>query len=120
MVSQSSGDVQARVLVRALEMLESIRLICDATTNMPPGPLRAFEGLPSIPEGEATARSEAPRGEVIYYVATDGSDHPSRVKIRTPSFVNIPAIESMSPGEQLGDMPLIQASVDPCLSCTDR
>jgi ech hydrogenase subunit E len=119
-VTHSAGDVQARVVVRALEMLESIRIISDAVTNLPAGAICAFDGVPSIPVGEATARSEAPRGEVIYYVAPDGSDHPSRVKIRTPSFVNIPAIEAMSPGQQLGDMPLIQASVDPCLSCTDR
>jgi ech hydrogenase subunit E len=120
MVTQEGGDVLARVVVRALEMLESVRLIAAAVRALPPGPIRAFEGVPSIPAGEATARTEAPRGEVIYYVAADGGDRPARVKIRTPSFVNIPALEAMSVGQQLGDMPLIQASVDPCLSCTDR
>jgi Ni,Fe-hydrogenase III large subunit len=51
---------------------------------------------------------------------SDGSDIPKRVKIRTPSFVNIPSIKAMVVGQQLGDLTLIQATVDPCCSCTDR
>ncbi len=119
-VTAAECDVRARIVVRALEMLESIRLIEAALQNLPAGPLRAFEGLPVLPPGEATARAEAPRGEVIYYLESDGSDTPRRVKIRTPSFVNIPSVEAMSRGQQLADMGLIQASVDPCCSCTDR
>jgi ech hydrogenase subunit E len=119
-VTQTGGDVRARVVVRALELLESIRLIIAALRGLPAGPLRAFEGMPRIPAGEAIALSEAPRGEVFYYVAADGGDKPARVKIRTPSFVNIPALEAMTIGQQFGDISLIQASVDPCLSCTDR
>ena len=83
-------------------------------------PTRAETGFPVIVPGEATARREAPRGELFYCLASDGTDTPSRVKIRTPSFVNIPSIEAMCPGNQLADMPLIQASVDPCCSCTHR
>jgi len=101
-------------------MLESVRLIEEALKNLPVGPIRAEDIPLAIPAGEATARSEAPRGEVIYYVASDGSDVPARVKIRTPSFVNIPAIRAMVKGQYLADMPLIQASIDPCCSCTDR
>ena len=119
-VTQPGGDVLARAAVRVLEVLESIRLASEALVRLPPGPLRAFEGMPVIPPGEATAFVEAPRGEVIYYVASDGGHTPARVKIRTPSFVNIPALEAMTLGQQFGDVPLIQASVDPCLSCTDR
>ncbi len=120
LVTEAAGDVQARVIVRALEMLESIRLIEAALDRLPGGPLRSSEAFPVIPPGEVTARAEAPRGEVLYYLAADGSDTPRRVKIRTPSFVNIPAIGVMAVGQQLGDMPLIQASLDPCCSCTDR
>lgn len=65
-------------------------------------------------------RVEAPRGEVFYYVASDGTDTPTRVKVRTPSFVNIPAVAAMVQGSQFADVPLIQAAVDPCYSCTDR
>jgi len=119
-VTRPEGDVRARVVVRALELLESIRLVTEALRALPSGPLRAFEGMPAIPHGEAIVLTEAPRGEVVYYVASDGGKMPARVKIRTPSFVNIPALEAMTIGQQLGDIPLIQASVDPCLSCTDR
>ncbi|MCB2178311.1 nickel-dependent hydrogenase large subunit [bacterium] len=119
-VTSEDCDVQARLVVRALEMLESIRLIEDALENMPAGPIGIGERFPVIPPGEATARSEAPRGECFYYIASDGSDTPVRVKIRTPSYINIPAVKIISTGAHLADMPLIQASIDPCVSCTDR
>ena len=119
-VTETGGDVLARVVVRALEMLESVRLIEKALQDMPGGPLRIEQNFPDIPAGEAVARAEAPRGEVLYYLASDGSDVPRRVKIRTPTFMNMPTVEPMSRGQQLADMPLIQASIDPCYSCTDR
>jgi Ni,Fe-hydrogenase III large subunit len=119
-VTLPDGDIQARIVVRALEMLESVRLIEQALKELPNTPIRIADPMPSIPPGESTARTEAPRGELFYYLKSDGSDIPSRVKIRTPSYVNIPAIESISIGQYLADMPLIQASVDPCCSCTDR
>ena len=119
-VTATDGDVRARLVVRAMEMLESVRLIEQALQKLPDGPARAEAGFPVIPPGEGTARAEAPRGELFYYLASDGSDVPTRVKIRTPSFMNIPSIEAMCGGQQLADMPLIQASVDPCCSCTDR
>jgi Ni,Fe-hydrogenase III large subunit len=119
-VVQTAGDVQARVVVRALEILESIRLIEKALQTLPSGPIRITDIFPTIPAGEATARAEAPRGEVLYYIASDGSDVPQRVKIRTPTYANMPSVRAMSKGQHLADMPLIQASIDPCYSCTDR
>ena len=119
-LTATDGDVRARLLVRAMEMLESVRLIEQALQTLPTGPTRAEGGFPVIPPGEATARAEAPRGELFYYLASDGSDTPTRVKIRTPSFLNIPSIEAMCVRNQLADMLFIQASVDPCCSCTDR
>lgn len=119
-VTAETGDVQARLLVRALEMLESIRLIEECLANLPSGPIRIDDPFPAIPPGEATARVEAPRGEAFYYVASDGSDTPLRVKIRTPSYVNIPAVQAICTGQALADIPIIQASIDPCISCTDR
>lgn len=119
-VTLPDGDNMARIVVRALEMLESVRLIEQALKNLPNTPICIADRLPIIPAGEATARIEAPRGEAFYYLKSDGSDIPARVKIRTPSFVNIPAIEAMGVGQLLADMPLIQATADPCCSCTDR
>lgn len=113
------GDVFARVVVRALEIVESCRIIEQALEMMPTGP---FEGdsFPTIPAGETCARIEAPRGEVFYYVASSGPDGPSRVRIRTPTFAIMPSVRQMVLGQTLSDVPLIQASIDPCYSCTDR
>ena len=116
---QQAGDVLARVVVRALEMLESCTIIEQAIEGMPPGSLHTGD-IYSVPAGEAIVRSEAPRGEVFYYVESDGSDTVARLKIRTPTFLNIPTVAVMVQGNEFADVPLIQASVDPCYSCTDR
>lgn len=113
------GDVFARVVVRALEMLESCRLIEQAIDKMPAGPLHCGD-VYSVPAGESVTRIEAPRGEVFYFVQSDGTDIARRVKVRTPSFANIPSVVAMVRGSQLADVPLIQAALDPCYSCTDR
>jgi len=117
--AQTEGDVRARIVVRALEILESCRMIEQAVQQMPAGELHAGN-IYAVPPGEAVVRIEAPRGEVFYYIVSDGSDTPARVKVRTPSFVNIPTVVAMVRGSELADVPLIQASVDPCYSCTDR
>src|SRR5665647_745053 len=113
------GDVLARIVVRALEIVESCCIIEQAVESMPAGPIDAGDFIP-IPAGEACARIEGPRGEVFYYVASDGSDVPLRVRIRTPTFQNMPTVALMIRRQTLADVPLIQASIDPCYSCTDR
>jgi Ni,Fe-hydrogenase III large subunit len=117
--SRPEGDVLARVVVRALEILESCRLVEQALDRMPAGPLDVGP-IYAVPAGDAVVRIEAPRGEAFYYVESDGSDTPVRVKVRTPTFANIPTVAVMVKGAELADVPLIQASVDPCYSCTDR
>jgi len=116
---ETSGDVFARVVVRLFEMVESCRIVEQALDQMPPGPIHG-PNFVEVPPGEAVARSEAPRGELFYYVASDGTDIPSRVKIRTPSFVNMPTVRLMMLQANLADVPLINASIDPCYSCTSR
>jgi Ni,Fe-hydrogenase III large subunit len=116
---QTSGDVLARIIVRALEMRESCYLIEQALQKMPSGPWKG-QVFVEVPPGEAVARVEAPRGEVFYYLASNGTDVPMRVKVRTPSFTNMPTVRLMLSGASLADVPLIQASIDPCYSCTDR
>jgi len=116
---ETSGDVFARVLVRLLEMVESCRIIEQALEQIPPGILRGSNFV-EIPIGEAVARAEAPRGELFYYVASNGTDIPCRLRIRTPSFVNMPTVRLMMLQENLADVPLINASIDPCYSCTSR
>ena len=74
-----------------------------------------------VPAGTVVSRIEGPRGEVLYSVTADGtSDTPKRVRVRTPTYANMPAIRTMLRGARLADAPLIQASIDPCYSCTDR
>lgn len=116
---ETSGDVFARVVVRLLEMVESCHIVEQALDQIPPGPIHGPNFVEVLP-GEAVARSEAPRGELFYYVASDGTDIPSRVKIRTPSFVNMPTVRLMMLRANLADVPLINASIDPCYSCTSR
>jgi ech hydrogenase subunit E len=116
---RTEGDVLARVVVRAQEIVESCNIIEQGLAQMPSGSLNAGD-IYTVPPGEAVVRVEAPRGEVFYYVESDGSDVPSRVKVRTPTFANIPSVMAMVKGNEFADMPLIQAALDPCYSCTDR
>ncbi|HTT70572.1 MAG TPA: nickel-dependent hydrogenase large subunit [Anaeromyxobacteraceae bacterium] len=113
------GDVLSRVVVRALEIVESCRIIEQALDRMPAGPLHLGEVF-SVPAGETVLRVEAPRGEVFYYLESNGTDRLARVKVRTPSFANIPTAVPMVKGGMLADVPLVQAAIDPCYSCTDR
>jgi Ni,Fe-hydrogenase III large subunit len=118
---QQDGDVRARLLVRALEIMESCKILRQALTKMPPGEISTGDAKIAFSAGTATSRVEAPRGEVMYSVSwKESSRNPSRVHVRTPTFVNMPAIRWMVIGARLADTPLIQASIDPCYSCTDR
>ncbi len=113
------GDTWARMNVRMDEVEESINIIEYALDNMPKGPFRV--DVPRIvPAGEAIHRLEAPRGELFYYIKGNGTDKPDRVKVRTPTFANLPAFLNTIIGENIADVPASLASLDPCFSCTDR
>lgn len=115
------GDVRARLLVRALEIMQSCRILRQALTRMPPGAFHTGEAKLVFAAETATSRVEAPRGEVMYSVTwKENSRNPARVHVRTPTYVNMPAVRWMVRGARLADTPLIQASIDPCYSCTDR
>lgn len=119
-VVEPGGDALARVLVRWREMQQSLAL-CRASLDRLAGlrgPLRV--PLPPVLRGEATSRVEAPRGELFYYVAADGDTHPTRVRIRTPTFANLPAVLRMLPGTQMAAVPVALLSIDPCMSCAER
>ncbi len=117
---ESGGDALARVAVRWREMHQSLSL-CRASLDRLAGlggPLRV--PVPPVLRGEATSRVEAPRGELCYYVAADGDTHPTRVRIRTPTFANLPAVLRMLPGTQMAAVPVALLSIDPCMSCAER
>jgi Ni,Fe-hydrogenase III large subunit/Ni,Fe-hydrogenase III component G len=119
LITQSKGDSYARLMVRLDEITESINIIDYALDNMPQGPYR-IKVPRVVPEGEAINRVEAPRGELFYYVKSNGTGYPERVKVRTPTFANIPAFLKTAIGGSIADVPANFVSLDPCFSCTDR
>ncbi len=112
------GDVYAKFLVRILEVLESIKILRQAVQQIPQGDY--LLPIKSIPPGEGIGLYEAPRGEDIHYVRSNGSNYPERVKVRAPSYINIPSFYASCIGQQVADVTITLASVDPCYSCTER
>jgi len=118
-VVYKDGDSWARFMVRLDEVVESIDIITYAVDNLPSGPYRVR--VPRrMPEDEALSRVEAPRGELVHYVRSNGTEYPERVKIRTPTLANIISFREMIRGCYVADIPAVLASLDPCFSCTDR
>ena len=115
-----SGDVFARVVVRALECYESIKIIRQALENLPATPINLGNKLIKIQPGQAVCRHEAPRGQLSHMVVGDGSFNNHRVSIHVPSYKNTPTIPFMLRGNTVADAGLIIASIDPCFSCLDR
>ena len=112
-------DVWSRLMVRVDEVLESIRMIEYAVENMPSGPFRVRVPRRQ-PEGESLSRVEAPRGELLHYVKSNGTAYPERVKVRTPTLANILSFREMVRGCYVADIPAVLISLDPCFACTDR
>jgi len=117
-VVESAGDCHARCIVRLRETLQSIDLIRQASARIPQGEI--FTEVKGQPEGETVCRVEQPRGEVMYYIKANGGKYLDRVRIRTPTFANIPALVRLLPGIYLSDVPVVVLSIDPCISCTER
>ena len=115
-----SGDVFARVVVRALECYESIKIVRQALENLPEGPINLGNKLIKIKEGQAVARHEAPRGQLSHMVVGDGGLNNHRISVHVPSFKNTPTVPFMLRGNTVADAGLIIASIDPCFSCLDR
>jgi len=119
MKTDDAGDLEARFIVRIKELYESYRLIHAILDKMPSGDL-SVRVKRRIPEGEVIYRVEAPRGELFYYIKSNGSENPERVKLRTPSLCNWASISDVAVGLKLADMPMLLVGIDPCFSCNDR
>lgn len=115
-----SGDVFARVVVRALECYESIKIIRQALDKLPEGPINLGNKLVKIKDGQAVCRHEAPRGQLSHMVVGSGAFENHRVSIHVPSYKNTPTIPFMLRNNTVADAGLIIASIDPCFSCLDR
>jgi Ni,Fe-hydrogenase III large subunit len=123
-ITMRGADAYARVEVRILELSESINIIRAALDRLPNGPLMKGENpirvVKRIPAGETVSAVEAPRGELFYYIKTNGKEGLSRLSIRTPTFANIVALKKLLVGGEIADIPAALASIDPCISCTTR
>jgi membrane-bound hydrogenase subunit alpha len=120
------GDVYDRIVVRLVEVGQSCEIIRQCLENMPAGSITAYEKIAKLlavckkAEGEAIGRHEAPRGEVFHYVQMAGKEAPHSWKVKASSYSNLMSWIPMLEGHQIADIPIIVASIDPCLSCTDR
>ncbi|WP_440059655.1 hydrogenase large subunit [Thermogladius sp. 4427co] len=122
-VTRDEGDSWARMIVRWDEALVSAEISLQVLDKLPRdgSPVPDEKKLPrKFPVGEAYTRVEAPRGELTYYVMSDGKQNPYRVKIRTPSFTNIINSGFLYNGYTIADLPVILTSLDPCISCMER
>ena len=118
-ITDDRCDVYGRTVVRVKELMESYKIIRQALKNLPDGPI-TVRAPRKIPAGEAISRYEAPRGEDVHYVKSNGTEKPDRVKIRAPTLANVQAVKHMLRDRFLADMPIVVAAIDPCFSCTDR
>ena len=125
--SEITGDSYDKVVVRLLEVEQSVDIIEYCLNEMPEGdiiniekPAKLLATLKSA-SGEGIARHEAPRGEVFHYIKlAEGEKSPLVWKVRAPTYANLMPWKPMFMGEQIADIPIIAASIDPCMCCMDR
>ena len=117
-ITRTNGDSYDRCAVRIEELFQSIDLIRQAIAKIPEGPIDTK--ITGNPDGEAFVRLEQPRGEVVYYVKANGTKFLDRLRVRTPTFANIPALLKMLKGCDYADVPILILTIDPCISCTER
>ena len=117
------GDVYDRYMIRLLEMRESVGILQQAMRDLPDGPftdpktkVRNFRPKP----GEAYGRIEAPKGELGFYLISDGSPNPYRYRVRPPSLINLTILEDMCLGRNVADVVIILGSVDIVMGEVDR
>lgn len=117
----TAGDTFDRYVVRIEEMRQSIRIIRQAVEGLPEGPIIAK--VPKVlkpPAGEVYVSIEAPKGELGYFIVSDGSPQPYRVRVRPPSFINLQALAKMAKGSLVADVVAIIGTLDIVLGEVDR
>ncbi len=117
-ITDTAGDVYARVVVRMKELLESYSLV-EQALHMPEGNIKAVFPRKFEPS-ETVSHTEAPRGDLFYYALSNNTFYPERIKIRTPTYANFPSLGPMLANHTIAEIPIVVASIDPCISCTDR
>jgi len=119
---RTHGDVYDRYLIRLDEMRQSLRILKQVVNQIPEGPIMngKTQYAVRVPAGEMYGRVEGPRGELGYYVVSDGKTNPKRYHVRAPSFVNLTSLEAMCKGAKIADAVTILGSVDIVLGEVDR
>jgi Ni,Fe-hydrogenase III large subunit/Ni,Fe-hydrogenase III component G len=119
-ITAPDGDVWSRLVVRATEVFESIKIIRQCLEKMERGPIQ-LELKDELPVGRMGLSSvEAPRGEAHHFIITGENNRPRRWRVRAPTYQNLQGIPAMIKDQQLADMTISLGSIDPCFSCTDR
>jgi NADH-quinone oxidoreductase subunit C/D len=121
--THDTGDVYDRYRQRIAEARESVKILKQALTRIPPtGPIQAGKKTwnPRVPAGEVYARVEHPKGELGFYLVSDGGVNPHRYHVRSPCFVNLGALEAMTLGHLIADAVVIYGSLDVTLGEVDR
>jgi len=116
-----NGDTYDRYLVRIAELRQSLRIISQAVEGIPEGPIMAK--VPKVlkpPVGEIYHSIEAPKGELGYFIVSDGSTQPYRIRVRPPSFVNLQALDKMVRGQLVADVVAVIGTLDIVLGEVDR
>jgi NADH-quinone oxidoreductase subunit D len=116
-----NGDTYDRYLVRIAELRQSLRIIDQAVNSIPQGPIMAkVAKVMKPPVGEVYVSIEAPKGELGYFVVSDGSTQPYRLRVRPPSFVNLQALDKMVRGALVADVVAVIGTLDIVLGEVDR
>ena len=119
--TRQNGDTYDRYIVRMEEMRQAVRIIRQALEGIPEGPIMAkVSKVIKPPVGEAYVSIEAPKGELGYYIVSDGSTQPYRVRVRPPSFINLQALDRMVRGALIADVVAVIGTLDIVLGEVDR
>ena len=121
-VTGSHGDVMDRYMIRIEEMRQSIRILQQVLKDIPGGPILSVKPLYQVrvPAGEAYGRVEGPKGELGFYVISNGKANPWRYHVRAPCFINLTSLGPMSIGQKVADVVVILGSIDIVLGEVDR
>jgi len=122
-ITQPEGDVWARFIVRMREIYESLRILRQALDGIPEGPIMPpgkKQYQVRVPPGEAYSRIEGPKGELGFYVVSDGKPNPYRYHVRAPTFINLTSLAKMCVGHKIADSVVILGAIDIVLGEVDR
>jgi len=117
-----NGDIYDRYLLRLDEMRQSLRILQQVLKDIPEGPI--MSGKPQyqvrVPAGESYGRVEGPKGELGFYVVSNGKPNPWRYHVRAPTFINLTSLAEMCRGQKIADVVTILGSIDIVLGEVDR